>query len=169
MNEIYQSLVAVNPITLIAQICNLFLQLYAVKKFFLGRILAILDQRREAADRQISDAQRAKDEAHQIKTACEEHLRRSRADADALLVQARKAASARSGQILSQAQAQAVQLRERAAADIAQEKQRAIREARAEISAISLAIAEKVVGRQLNAADQQQLIEQFLSDLGDAP
>ena len=30
-----------------------------------------------------------------------------------------------------------------------------------------MAIAEKVVERQLNAADQQKLIDQFISDLGD--
>ena len=32
----------------------------------------------------------------------------------------------------------------------------------------SMAIAEKVVERQLNAADQQKLIDQFINDLGDA-
>ena len=31
-----------------------------------------------------------------------------------------------------------------------------------------MAIAEKVVERQLNAADQQKLIDQFINDLGDA-
>ena len=38
MDAIYQSLVAVNPVTLIAQICNLFLQLFVVKIFFLDKI-----------------------------------------------------------------------------------------------------------------------------------
>ena len=49
--DLYQSLVTVNPVTLIAQICNLFIQLFFVKKFFLDKIKAILDQRREAAHR----------------------------------------------------------------------------------------------------------------------
>ena len=58
--DLYQSLVTVNPVTLIAQICNLFLQLLIVKIFFLDKIKAILDQRREAADKQITDAEAAK-------------------------------------------------------------------------------------------------------------
>ena len=33
--DLYQSLVTVNPVTLIAQICNLFIQLFLAKKFFL--------------------------------------------------------------------------------------------------------------------------------------
>ena len=56
----YQSLVAINPVTLIAQICNLFIQLFLVKKFFLDKIKAILDQRRLAADQQITEAEAAK-------------------------------------------------------------------------------------------------------------
>ena len=58
--DLYQSLVTVNPVTLIAQICNLFIQLLVVKIFFLDKIKAILDQRREAADKQITDAEAAK-------------------------------------------------------------------------------------------------------------
>ena len=48
--DLYQSLVTVNPVTLIAQICNLFIQLLIVKIFFLDKIKAVLDKRRETAD-----------------------------------------------------------------------------------------------------------------------
>ena len=168
MNEIYQSLVAVNPVTLIAQICNLFLQLFVVKKFFLNKILAILDARREAADKEIVDAKNAREEAMTIKATYEENMRQAKAEANALLAHAQKTASARSEEIINQAQAQAVQIKEKAAADIAQEKKKAINDAKDEISGISMAIAEKVVERQLNAADQQKLIDQFINELGDA-
>ena len=168
MDAIYQSLVAVNPVTLIAQICNLFLQLFVVKKFFLNKILAILDARREAADKEIVDAKNAREEAMNIRATYEENMRQAKADANALLQHAQKTASARSEEIISQAQAQAVQIKEKAAADIAQEKKKAINDAKDEISGISMAIAEKVVERQLNAADQQKLIDQFINDLGDA-
>ena len=168
MDAIYQSLVAVNPVTLIAQICNLFLQLFVVKKFFLNKILAILDARREAADKEIVDAKNAREEAMTIKATYEENMRQAKAEANALLAHAQKTASARSEEIINQAQAQAVQIKEKAAADIAQEKKKAINDAKDEISGISMAIAEKVVERQLNAADQQKLIDQFINDLGDA-
>ena len=166
--DLYQSLVTVNPVTLIAQICNLFIQLFLAKKFFLDKVKAILDQRREAADREITDAQAAKAEAMTIKATYEENMRQAKAEATALLSQAQKTASARSEEIINQAQAQAAQIKEKAAADIAQEKKKAINDAKDEISGISMAIAEKVVERQLNAADQQKLIAQFIDELGDA-
>ena len=57
METLYQSLVAVNPVTLIAQICNLFITLFVFKKLFWNKVLDILDQRRAAADKEITDAQ----------------------------------------------------------------------------------------------------------------
>lgn len=59
METIYQSLVAVEPLTLIANICNLFIQMLIIKKFFLDKIVAVLDQRRSAADKEITDAEKA--------------------------------------------------------------------------------------------------------------
>ncbi len=168
MNDIYQSLVAVNPVTLIAQICNLFVQLLIVKIFFLDKIKAILDQRREAADKEITDAQAAKAEAMEIKETYEQNMREAKAQANEILVHAQKTATVRSEEIINDAQAQAVRIKEKAAADIAQEKKKAINDAKDEISGISMAIAEKVVGRQLTADDQQKLINDFLDNLGDA-
>ena len=165
--DLYQSLVTVNPVTLIAQICNLFIQLFLAKKFFLDKVKSILDQRREAADREITDAQAAKAEAMTIKATYEENMRQAKAEATALLAQAQKTASARSEEIINQAQAQAVQLKEKAAADIAQEKKKALNDAKDEISEMAMAIAGKVVGRELNAADQQSLLDSFIDGLGD--
>ena len=168
MDAIYQSLVAVNPVTLIAQICNLFVQLLIVKIFFLDKVKAILDQRREAADKEITDAQAAKAEAMEIKETYEQNMREAKAQANEILVHAQKTATVRSEEIINDAQAQAVRIKEKAAADIAQEKKKAINDAKDEISGISMAIAEKVVGRQLTADDQQKLINDFLDNLGDA-
>ena len=166
--DLYQSLVTVNPVTLIAQICNLFLTLAVVKIFFLDKIKAILDQRREAADKEITDAQAAKAEAMEIKETYEQNMREAKAQANEILVHAQKTATIRSEEIINDAQAQAARIKEKAAADIAQEKKKAINDAKDEISGISMAIAEKVVGRQLTADDQQKLINDFLDNLGDA-
>ena len=66
------------------------------------------------------------------------------------------------------AQKTAVQIKQKAEADIAQEKKKAINDAKNEISDIALAIAGKVVGRELNAADQAGLVDQFINELGES-
>ena len=165
--ELYQSLVSVNPITLIAQICNLFIQLFVFKKFFWNKIVAVIDARREAADREIQDAETAKAEAQMIRQTYEEKLQEAKDQADKLLLDAQKSATARSEEIIGQARQQAAQIKTKASADIAQEKKKALNDAKDEISVIALAIAGKVVGRELNAADQSELVDSFIEELGE--
>ncbi|MCI7020154.1 MAG: F0F1 ATP synthase subunit B [Clostridiales bacterium] len=167
MDTLYQSLVTVNPVTLIAQICNLFIQLLVVKIFFLDKIKAILDQRREAADKQITEAENAKSEALAIKKTYEQNMLEAKAKADDLLLTAQRTANSRSEEIISQAQQQAAQIKSKAAADIALEKKKAINEAKNEISDLAMAIAGKVVARELNAGDQADMIDRFIDELGD--
>ena len=167
MDTLYQSLVTVNPVTLIAQICNLFLQLLVFKIFFLDKIKAILDQRREAADKQITESENAKAEAMTIKKTYEQNMLQAKAKADDLLQTAQRTANSRSEEIIAQAQQQAAQIKSKAADDIALEKKKAINEAKDEISDLAMAIAGKVVGRELNAGDQAEMIDRFIDELGD--
>ena len=167
MDTLYQSLVTVNPVTLIAQICNLFIQLLIVKIFFLDKIKAILDQRREAADKQITEAETAKSEALAIKQTYEQNMLEAKAKADDLLLTAQRTANSRSEEILAQAQQQAAQIKSKAAADIELEKKKALNEAKNEISDLAMAIAGKVVARELNAGDQADMIDRFIDELGD--
>ena len=165
--DLYQSLVTVNPVTLIGQIINLFITLTVVKIFFLDKIKAILDQRRDAADKEITDAQAAKAEALVIKETYEKNMLEAKAQASSILERAQRSATIRSEEIIRQANDEAVAIREKASADIAQEKKKAINDAKDEIAGLSLAIAGKVVGRELTADDQKSLIDSFIDELGD--
>ena len=165
--DLYQSLVTVNPVTLIAQICNLFLQMFLVKVFFLDKIKAIIDARREAADKEITDARTAKEEAMVIKATYEQNMLESKAEAEKILQSAQQTAAKRGEQIISDAQKTAVAMKQRAEAEIAQEKKRLLNETKDEISEIAMAIAGKVVGRELTASDHAQMVDSFIDKLGD--
>lgn len=165
--DLYQSLVTVNPVTLIAQICNLFLQMFLVKVFFLDKIKAIIDARREAADKEITDARTAKEEAMVIKATYEQNMLESKAEAEKILQSAQQTAAKRGEQIISDAQKTAVAMKQRAEAEIAQEKKRVLNETKDEISEIAMAIAGKVVGRELTASDHAQMVDSFIDKLGE--
>lgn len=167
METIYQSLVAVEPLTLIANICNLFIQMLIIKKFFLDKIVAVLDQRRSAADKEITDAEKAKQEAMEIKKTYEDNMLQANAKANEILTTAQKTAAERSDKIIGEAQQAAAQIKSKASADIAQEKKKAINDAKNEISGLALAIAGKVVEKELAEEDQAGLIDRFIDELGD--
>ena len=167
METIYQSLVAVEPLTLIANICNLFIQMLIIKKFFLDKIVAVLDQRRSAADKEITDAEKANQEAMEIKKTYEDNMLQANAKANEILTTAQKTATERSDKIIGEAQQAAAQIKSKASADIAQEKKKAINDAKNEISGLALAIAGKVVEKELAEEDQAGLIDRFIDELGD--
>lgn len=166
--EVYQALVAVEPITLIVVILNLFLQIFLIKKFLLDKVMKVLDQRRSEADQEITDAEAAKAEALAIKETYEENMRKAKNEAGEILAHARKTADERSEEIIRSAQDQAVQIKQKAAEDIAQEKKKALNDAKDEISDIAMAIAGKVVERNLDDADQSRLVDQFIDQLGES-
>ena len=62
MKEV-QELVGIVPWTFVAQICNLFLTVFLVKKFLFDRINKVVEERKQMADSQIADATKAKEEA----------------------------------------------------------------------------------------------------------
>lgn len=167
MPDLYQSLVAVEPATLIVTICNLFLQMFIVKKFLLDKVLAVLDKRREAAEEEIVAAQTAREEAMAIKQTYEENMRQARAQANELLNHAQKTATARSDEMIAEAKRQAAQIKEKAAADIEQEKKNALNEVKNTISGLAMEIASKVVEREINDKDHQALVDEFIEKIGE--
>ena len=106
-----QELVGIVPWTFIAQICNLFIQMYLIKRFLFKPINEMLEKRRAAADAEITDAEAAKKEANAIK---------------------------------------------------------AVNEVKGEIGGIAMDIAGKVIEREINEKDHEKLIDEFISNVGEA-
>ena len=76
-------------------------------------------------------------------------------------------ARAQSEALISSAQAEAAAMKQKAEADIELERRKAVNEMKGEISDLAVSIASKVVSKELNAADHERLIEQFIEELGD--
>ena len=92
---------------------------------------------------------------------------RSSATADQMLQQAVSRAQSREEEILRKANADAAAIMTKASADIALEKKKAVNDAKNEISGLALAIAGKVVEKELKPADQSAMIDRFIKELGD--
>ena len=63
-----QELVGIVPWTFIAQICNLFIQVYLIKRFLFKPVNAMLEKRKAMADAEIQEAAKAKAEAIALKS-----------------------------------------------------------------------------------------------------
>ena len=94
-------------------------------------------------------------------------MQKASAQASQILESAQRTANERGEQIISEAQAAAAQIKSKASADIAMEKKKAINDAKNEISGLAMAIAGKVVERELSESDQSAMIDRFINELGD--
>ena len=156
-----QELVGIVPWTFIAQICNLFIQMYLIKRFLFKPINEMLEKRRAAADAEITDAEAAKKEANAIKEEYEQNMQE-------ILESARKTATLQSEKIVKEASEQAAALKNKAEKEIAQEKKKAVNEVKGEIGGIAMDIAGKVIEREINEKDHEKLIDEFISNVGEA-
>ena len=163
-----QPLVTIIPWTFIAQILNLFIQLYLIKRFLFKPINDILEKRRVLADKEIRDAREAKDSADNLKSEYENSLGNAHEEAAQIVQSAQKEAENKAEQLISEAEQKAAQIKAKAEADIAQEKRRAVNEAKDEIGSLAMDIAGKVVEKEIKEADHQRLIDDFIRQVGEA-
>lgn len=163
-----QELVGIVPWTFIAQICNLFIQVYLIKRFLFKPINEMLEKRRAMADAEIQDAVKAKDEANAMKAEYEQNMQEAKNKANEILVTAQKTAAIQSEVMLKEASAQANALKAKAESDIAQEKRKAVNEIKDEIGGMAMEIAGKVIEREICEEDHKKLIDEFISNVGEA-
>jgi F-type H+-transporting ATPase subunit b len=162
-----QDLVGIVPWTFIATICNLFIQVYLIKRFLFKPINEMLDKRKAKADAEIQDAIQAKNEAEAMKSEYEQNMLEAKNKANEILVTAQKTASIQSEEMLKEATQQAAAIKAKAEADIAQEKRKAVNEIKDEIGGMAMEIAGKVIEREISEEDHAKLIDEFITNVGE--
>lgn len=166
--QLYQALITLDGWTFLAQICNLMIQLVIFKKLLLNPVKKVIAERKAKADSQIADAEKLRTEAEAMKAEYEQNLQNARTEANQIVAAAQKTAAARSEELLGEARAQAAALKQKAEVDIAQERKKAVNEVKDEIGGMAMEIASKVVEREIKEADHQDLIDEFIKNVGEA-
>ena len=163
----FESFLGVNPWTALFTLLNTLTIFFVARKFLFGPVTKIIDDRQKEIDDMYADADSARSSAKAMEEEYKEKLSAAMETGDRIVKEAVARGQSREEEILRQANDEASQMLNKAAADIAMEKKKAINDAKDEISGMAIAIAEKVVGRELNAADQAQLVDNFINELGD--
>lgn len=165
--EQFQSFVGVDPWTAVFTLLNFLAILIVGTKFLWNPVMKIIKERQQEIDDLYSDANTAKTNAKALEAEYQQKLSVATETGDRIVKEAVARGQAREEEILRKANADAAAIMDKASADIAMEKKKAINDAKDEISEMAMAIAGKVVGRQLTDADQSALVDAFINDLGD--
>ena len=163
----FESFLGVNPWTALFILLNTLTIFFVAKKFLFVPVMNIIAQRQKEIDDMYTSADNAQAQAEAMRAEYQQKLSTAQATSDRLVKEAMARGQAREEEIIRKATADAAAIMDKASADIAMEKKKALNDAKDEISGLAMAIAGKVVGRQLNADDQSNLIDHFIEELGD--
>ena len=163
----FEELIGVNLWTALFTLLNTLTVIFVGTKFLFKPVMKIIADRQAEIDNMYADADKAKSEATAMEAEYKEKLSNAQATSERMVKEAVARGQSREEEIIRQANREADAIRDKAAADIAMEKKKAINDAKDEISEMALAIAGKVVGRELNAADQASLLDHFIEELGE--
>ena len=165
--ERFESFIGVNFWTALFVLLNTVALFLVLKKKLFLPVLKMIEDRQKEIDDMYSEAGSARSNAVALEAEYKEKLMAATETGERLVKEAVMRGQNREEEIIRAANAEANAIREKAAADIAMEKRKAINDAKDEISGMAMAIAGKVVERELTAADQDKLVDQFIDALGD--
>ena len=163
----FEEFIGVNFWTALFVLLNTLAIFFVAKKFLFKPVMNMIKSRQEEIDSMYQQANEAKDEALAMEAEYKEKLSQAAVTGERMVKEAMQRGQSREEEIIRQANLEASAIMEKASADIALEKKKALNDAKDEISDIAMAIAEKVVGRELNGADHADLVNGFIDRLGE--
>jgi F-type H+-transporting ATPase subunit b len=159
------SLIDVVPGLMVWTLVTFLVVLYVLRRFAFGPIQRLIEQRRERIREALDEADKAREEARQLRELTQREREEARVERDRVLEDVRR-----------QAQEQLRRAREDADADLQrrlEENQRTLEaenrklreEIRRDVVELTLLASEKVTRKTLDEADQRRLIDETVAEL----
>jgi F-type H+-transporting ATPase subunit b len=143
-----------------------FIVFFALWKVLLPRIMKTLEERTDLIEGGLKRAEDTQAEANRLLEQYRAQLAEARHEAARLREQAREEGAAIIASMREQAQTEGRRITEAAQAQIEADRQQAFASLRAEVGALSVQLASKIVGESLeDEARQSRVVDRFLADL----
>jgi F-type H+-transporting ATPase subunit b len=158
-------LVQVDPGLYIWAIVTFLVLLALLTKFAWKPLLLALEARQHTIQQALDDAEKAKRELERLNRESEQIIRQARVEADQIITMSRGDAERLREELRQKARAEAEGIVKTAERQIQLETARAIQQIRHEAADLSVAIASKLIQRNLTKEDNEKLIEDALGQL----
>ena len=146
--------------TILAQMLNFFILVWILARFAFKPLVSMMLERKERIAKDLADAQAARNEAEQFKADYAAQIANARQEAQQIVEKAVQQAEATTREQLA-----AAREKERARQDIVNERDRAMNNLRNEVISLSVAMATKVVAKDMDSETNTKLIEDAIAKL----
>lgn len=135
-------------------------------KFALPPVRQMMKNREERIRTDLERAESAKTDADQVLEDYRAQLADARNEAARIIDEARHQAEQVAADVKARAEADAAEVRSRADADARHAADRALADVESQVGELSIELAEKIVGRNLDRDTQMQLVRSYIDEVG---
>lgn len=138
----------------------------ALSIFAFPKLKQTMAARTERIKGQLESADKAKAEADAVLDQYRAQLADARNEANRIIEEAKKTAESLRRELVVKAEEEAAEIVTRARAEVGSERDRAMAELRSSVATLTISVAEKVIGRELqNDAAQRSFVDQTIAEL----
>ena len=148
-------------------LANVLILFLILRKVLFKKIIDVMDARDADIKNNIEAGQKAKEEGMKFKSEYETKIQDARDEGQMIVDFARKRAEEKSDTIISEAKKEAEYIKQKANNEIAKEKEQAFNNIKSEISEIAVLAASKVIEKDIDKAKHEDLIENFIKEVGE--
>ncbi|MDE5414698.1 MAG: F0F1 ATP synthase subunit B [Bacillaceae bacterium] len=158
---------SINWFDAIYQLIMFFILMALLRKWAWGPIMNMMKQREEHIANEIDTAEKNRKEAVKYLEEQREAIKGARQEAQEIVENAKKLSAKQGEEIVATAKAEAERLKDSALAEIQREKEQAVSALREQVTSLSVLIATKVIEKELDEKQQDQLIQEYLKEVGE--
>lgn len=155
----------INWVLLIAQLVNVVLLVWLLKRFLYAPVLNMLNERTKRIQDSLSEADKVRAQMAEAQRDNEAELVRARHEAAAIVSQAQERARAQEQEIIAQARQEADRIRADAREQALRERDQMIGDLKSQVATLVTQTATRVLGAELQS-NHDKLIEESLANLG---
>lgn len=149
-------------IDVIIQLSSTIILFLVIRFLFWKPITKILEARKQAIDKELSDAEEAKKNAYEVENEVLDELAKAKEQVKEMLQKAEKDAGMRAQSIIEAAQKEAALRRSNLEAELEQERKNMEDDIKKEIVDVAFEAAEKIVGREVNRDKYFDIVDEIL-------
>jgi len=162
VEEVVEQALGVNLLDMIVQILATIILVIIIKKYFWGRITEFLEKRKLYMESELTEAEKANEEALALKETRENELKEIRAKSKEYFESAKSRGEDEKNRIINHAKKEADVILSNGRKELESERKKAKDELEKEVVTIASLMAEKVIGKKI---DEKEFLDQTLDDI----
>lgn len=153
----------INPLDIVIHIINIIVLFVILRALLYKPVYKFMQARAERIQAALDAAEQDKQAAEALKQQYDDALQSAQAEADKQAAQIIQKANGEASDMVTAAQHEAEQLAAEAAKKAEESRKKALAAAKEDVKDLSLAMAEKILAREVTEADNRKIIDTFFA------